>query len=190
MAKKFSLLLAAIAVVAFAVPTFASAAELTDGGAALPVGSELTGTSTDAETETPLGTLTCGKVTVGGRVTQNSGGTVAGVGNGESSTTSCVIDPEKQGITIENIQLTGISATSPTSGSASFSFKANVPGLPEGCVFSGTVPGTCSSGTDTLFVNGTGLEGTPSICGENGEVTFRGHFALTTKGTSTPIIID
>jgi hypothetical protein len=191
MGKKAKIVLGALAtVIALMMPAVANATELTEGGTLVPVGSRLTAFSTDFEWESPLGTFTCETFDAGGTVTQNGGGVVQGVGNGESSTANCVIDPEKLPITLEEVQLIGVNMSSPASGNISLSFKVMVPGLPNGCVYSGTTPATYSSGSDTLVVNGGGLEGTPSICGEQGELVLRAHFTLTTAGTSTPVILS
>jgi len=62
MTKKLSPLIAAVAVVAFAVPAVANAGNLTER-AGVPVwfGGIVTGTSTNAITETSLGSLSCKK---------------------------------------------------------------------------------------------------------------------------------
>jgi hypothetical protein len=189
MVKKLTLLAAAVAVLALAVPAFASATVLTmPSETKVPTGTLIKGVSTDTVTTTPLGELTCESVEVQGTVTVNNGTTVEGTGNGTSKTANCFVEPEHEPLTVEKISLTNLKSSVTGQGTASFSFVAQLPGELE-CKFSGTVPGTFVEGTGTLNLTGHGLVGSPTICGTEKEVTFKGDFPLTT-GDGTGVILD
>lgn len=184
MAKKFSLLLAAVAVVALAVPAFASAAAITDGsGNLLANGTLITGTSTNATTVTSLGTLTCETVNVKGEITTNNGSTVEGNSSGESETSNCKLG--KKTIAITDITLTRLHAEgSSKTGLISVTFVADLPELT--CHFAATnLPFTYNSTTVTI-TNGD-LEGTPEAC-EPG--TLNGSFVITQTVGGGAVVLD
>lgn len=179
MAKKLSLLLAAVAVLAFAIPTVAGAATLESGGSVVPVGTKITGKSTNAVTQTGLGKLSCKEVVLLGKVTTNSGGTVEGVGTGEATGTTCNV--EGTAVEVTNIVLSNIKSNATTGtgkGTASFSFKSTLP-VVGACTFTGTnAPGTYSTTTMTniLKIEKATLTASPSACGP---ANLSGEFALT-----------
>ena len=110
MAKKFSLLLAAIAVIAFAVPTFANAASVTQpGGEETSTGTVLTGVSHNTVTETALGELSCEVVSIKALLTHNSGGLVTAEQSGAGSTSGCLLEGEFP-VTITNPTLKSLTA--------------------------------------------------------------------------------
>jgi hypothetical protein len=150
MAKKFGLLMAVTAILAFAIPTLAHASQLTNaGGGATAVGTKITKTSTGAVkfTTALLSTLECSTVTVKGEVTVNSGGTVEGKGTGEGSASGCVRSGSP--ITVSDTTVTNIKST--TSGSGTASFKTTAVINTTTCNFTGTnVPFTYTSGGDTI----------------------------------------
>lgn len=146
-----------------ALPALASAAELTDS-AGVPVepGATVSGTSTNAITETQFGPLECEHVEVHGIVEVNSGGKVevAMDEEGGDSASGCtfmggpaVVEP-----TLNSINLSG------NSGTASFQFVVN--GFPESSISSVIWSGSATS----IHVEGP-VGGT--IPGE-----FSGDFAL------------
>jgi hypothetical protein len=196
MAKKLSLLIAAMAVLAFAVPAMASAtAPLTEsnGTVVVPVGSGITGTSTNAKTKTSLGTLSCKKVELMGKVTVNeesTKGPKAEGGAGEEEFTGSECEVEGVSVPVKKIKLTnlktgsGLGLTTGT-GTATFSFTALIGSFD--CVFTGTnVPFTYSTTTMTNSIKFTNasLTGSPAACGTG---TFSGDFELFTTGTNTKI---
>ena len=186
MAKKLSLLLAAVAVLAIAIPAMANAAvPLTSGGAKVEIGTAITGTSTNAKTETGIGLLTCKSVVLKGTVTKNeavAGETLAeGAGSGEFTGSECEVEGTKEPvekITLTNIK-TGTKAGFTTgNGSASFSFQATLPVVGV-CKFTGTnVPGTYSTTemTNKLTITKGSLSASPSACGP---ARLTGDFFLT-----------
>jgi hypothetical protein len=189
MVKKLTLLATAIAVVALAVPAFANATVLTENGVPVGTGSHIRGLSNNAVTRTPIGELECGAVEVGGEVTVNNGTTVRGIGDGFESTTECKVEPGEGSLTVEHIKLENIESSETGKGSVTFTFIAQLPGELE-CHFQGTVPGTFTEDSDIISIKGQGLEGTPSICGEKGEVEFEGDFTLTTREDHKPVTLD
>ena len=187
MAKKLSLLMASIAVVAFAVPAFASAAPaVTDGGVLLAKGAKIQGTNIGAvTTETSLGKLSCGTIGLTGELTANTGSTVAGVGIGTGTSASCTLGGSKA-ITITDITLKSLHSATVGSGTINVTFVAD---LPNGvvCHFeSPNVPFTYTSGGDVVKVSKGDLLGTPEAC-EPGLLT--GEFTVETDGGGA-IILD
>jgi len=186
MAKKFSLLLAAVAVVALAVPAFASAAAVTDGsGNLLGKGTKISGTSTNATTLTSLGLLTCATVKVNGELTANSGGTVEGVGVGAGETSTCRLG--KKEISITDITLTSLKSTGTShTGTIGVTFEADLPELH--CHFKSPAAGlpfSYSAGGNTLTISEGNLEGTPEAC-EPG--TLNGTFTISQTGGGAVVL--
>jgi hypothetical protein len=179
MAKKLSLLMAAVAVIAFAVPAFASASSLTmPAGTLVPVGTKIVGTSTNTTTLTSLGLLSCNTVSVTGEVTANSGGSVAGIGIGTGNTSECFLS-EEEAITITDITLESISSSTSGSGTIHFTFVADLPNNVV-CHFVTKSAGASFnyvSGTDSLSIPAQKLEATPAAC-RPGEI--EGTFTLET----------
>jgi hypothetical protein len=176
MIKKLAMLAMAVsALVAFAAPAMAQADQLYEKGPlgehiALKVGAEITLTSTNLKTESPLGTLTCTKVTIHGEVTENGPTTIKGK---EKSTTveGCnhtITDP-----TAGTVSLGG--GTGSTSGT-----KFVVDGL---CTFTGSIPFKYETNTDVVTVTGTKQLSSP--CGSG---TMTGTFTLETKDGTTVFI--
>lgn len=180
MAKKFSLLIAAVAVLAMAIPALASATTVTVGGSTAPTGAVLSGTSTNTVTTTEaLGSLTCGTVGIAAKLTENSGGKVAATGSGEGSTSTC--KNGKKEITITDATLLELHSTSPTSGTVKLAFKADLPGGIL-CEFSGTVAATFTAGMSSLHISGSLAGG---ACGSS---SITGDYALTSTGGS--VVLD
>jgi hypothetical protein len=179
MAKKLTLLATAIAVLAFAaVPAFASAAKLemtATGGGAVPVGTPITGISTDAITETSLGTLSCKEVVLNGEVTKNEATVAEGVGT-SSSTTECFV--EKEPINITDVTLINLKSAASGSGTASFSFVADLPASLT-CTYTGTNAAfTYTPGGSVLAFSKAKLTASPTACGT---AKLTGHFSLATS---------
>lgn len=146
-----------------ALPALASAAELTNSeGASVEPGATVSGTSTNAITETQFGPLVCEHVEVHGIVEVNSGGEVEVVMDeeGGDSATGCTFMGKSATVepTLNSINLSG------SSGTANFQFVVN--GFPESSISSVTWSGSATS----IHVEGP-VEGV--IPGE-----FSGDFAL------------
>jgi hypothetical protein len=185
MAKKLSLLLAAVAVFAFAIPAMANAAVgLTQGGSLVKFGTEIEGVSTNAVTTSSIGNVACEKVTLSGTITKNSKEAgVAGEGNGKSSTSKCFFKGTTA-ISITNIKLISISSgpTEDLNGKVSFSFEADLPGLT--CKYTGTnVSGTISTG-GVVTLKEAPLTVSPAACGT---AKLDGDFTLTAGGSGVTV---
>ena len=188
MAKKFSLFMAAMAVLAFAIPAMASAApEVTSkAGTRAAVPQNITGTNVGhvLTTGTPFGTLTCNKVTLNGVLTVNSGTKVTG-NAGTGTTSECNVNNNP--LTITNITVTHLESTVVGSGVASFTFVADLPGGIT-CDYTGTnVPFTYVTGTSHItFKEAAGING-PGFCAAPA-IKFDGTFSI--EIGSTPVILD
>jgi hypothetical protein len=193
MAKKLSLLLAAVAVLAFAIPSMASAAEATlPAGTLAPVGTEITATGKNVTLNlSTLGNITCATLNLNGKITKNDGTTVEGSGETSAPTQSGCNNGAERPITVTRTVITRLRASGTGSGtkSAVVAFST-VWDFPAGvvCNFTGTnVAGTYVSGTNVLkFANATGISST----GGCGTAKLTGEFALEKAGTSTPLILD
>jgi len=194
MTKKLSLLLAAVAVVAFAVPAAASATSplLVDHTGTVLKTAKILGTSTNAVTKTSLGNLTCEKVTVTGEITQNEKTTVKGVGVGAGTSSKCFLGGTKA-IEITDITLVEIHTSTVEeiekvkvgTGTINVTFKAD---LPNGvtCHFSSpNMPFSYNLGTtnDSIKITEGNLLGTPAAC-EPGLLS--GDFTLETDDGAVP----
>jgi hypothetical protein len=193
MAKKLSLLIAAIAVLAFAVPSLASAAEATiPAGTRAPVGTEITGTGTSVTLNSAtLGNITCATLTLNGKITKNDGTTVEGSGETSSPTQTGCNNGAERPVTVTKVVLTKLAASGTGTGTkaATVSFTATVD-LPAGvvCNFTGTnVAGSYTSGTNVLkFASATGITST----GGCSTAKLSAEFALEKTGTTTALIVD
>src|ERR1700733_11750530 len=133
MAKKLSLLFAAVAVLAFAIPSMASAAEATvPAGTRAPVGTLITGTGKNVIlTSSTLGEIKCATLELKGEITKNDGTTVEGSGNNTKPTqTGCENGPGRP-VTVASVNLTKLFANGTATGKttvkpATVSFTAEV----------------------------------------------------------------
>jgi hypothetical protein len=185
MFKKLSLMMAAVAVLAFAVPAVASAASLTEGSTELAVGARVVGTGTDIIlTSNLLGTITCEKITLKGTVTQNSGGVAKGSGVAEKpGQTGCRRGTNE--VIVTSVTLNEL-FTNTTESYVSFETTLDIG--PTECTYVGTkVKGTVDFGTDLItFSEATGVAGKQAACGT---AKLDGTFTLETEN-GTPIIIN
>jgi hypothetical protein len=177
MAKKFSLLLAAVAVVAFAVPSMASAAQITGVG----VGGHVVGRSNDTFTFTSIGTLECEEVVIEGEITANSGGTVAANGIGTGETFNCFSEGEP--ILITDATLLNLHTTGPANGTVGLTFEADLPVVGT-CHYGGTVALTYVSGSDELHIEGP-LTASPAACGT---AEIEGDFTIEKAGGGAVVL--
>ena len=189
MVKKLCLLMAGVAVLAFAIPAMANAApEVTSSaGKTAAVGTNITGTNSGHVllTGTPFGTFTCKTVTLNGQLTVNTGTKVTG--NSGTGTCSGSELPSGWPLTITHITVTHLESTVVGSGKASFTFVAD---LPEGfvCDYTGTnVPFTYVSGSSHItFSNAAGITAGGFCGGPN--MRFDGTFKI--EIGSTAVILD
>jgi hypothetical protein len=166
MAKKFSLMLAAVAVLAFAIPSIASATEATlPAGTRAPLGTQIVETGNDVILQsTLLGKITCSTLNLNGEITKNDGTTVEGSGENFAPTQSGCVFGEKA-VIITHIS-TKLFSNEKGKGIFSFTTLVNI-GSEIKCTFTGTnVPFTFTSGTDTIsFSSAGGISGIPPACG-------------------------
>jgi hypothetical protein len=191
MAKKISLLLAAIAVIAFAVPAMASATTglTSPAGTLVPVNTAIRGTNvgTPIVTSSKFGELKCSTVELNGKITKNNATEGAeGVGSGTSTASSCTL-PGGGSFKVKNIELTSVKspASTPEEGTASFKFTAFE--LPQECTFTATNDkATYVANTDSLKLEKAALTVTGTNCGT---ATFDGTFTLETTAAAAIIIM-
>jgi hypothetical protein len=186
MFKKLTLLLAAVAVVAFAVPSLASASSITSSAGKLtPVGTKITATGTNiTQTTSTLGAITCKKLTFNFTVVKNASSTFEGEGtNSNPATESCMNGMRTLVFTSFDVS----KLLSTTSGSGTVNIKAieDLAGIT--CTLIGTsVPFTYTPGSNTIvFSSATGITSSPAACGTE---KLDGSFALEIGGT--PVILD
>jgi hypothetical protein len=187
MIKKLGLLIAAVAVLAFAVPAAASAApSITSvAGTKAPVNTKITGTASDVSfTSSTLGTITCDEVTIYGKLSENTGTSVKMGTEGEGTTENCEDNGDE--ISFSDITVTNLAMTVVNKGTLSFDATAHLPGALE-CVFTGTnVPFTYVSTTPNITFNKSGgIKAVPAGCGN---ITFDATFKLEIGGTA--VILD
>jgi hypothetical protein len=174
MVKKFSMLLAAVAVLAIAVPAMANATELntkSTGGAGtrVPVNTVVTGTGANISlTSSTLGTINCKKLNLKGKVTVNNGTTVEASNAGEAPEQETCLNGTKP-VNVTNVTLTKLFSNETGKGTASFTAVVDIKN-PESelkCTFTGTnVPGTWTSPSSTItFSSAAGVTSTPAACG-------------------------
>lgn len=179
MAKKLTLFLTAAAFIALTVPAFANAAALTDGsGNLLPVGTVIIGTSTNATTQTSLGSLTCEETEIEDEVLTNNAFTITLGRKGPKKPKNCKLGKK----TIEISQI-GWHVHIGETFTAEVTFVAELPELT--CHFEGTIPITYTSGGNSFKVTNGDLTGTPEAC-EPG--TFNGTFTLTQSGGGAVVL--
>ena len=205
MAKKLSLVLAAVAVLAFAVPAFASATTgLTMEGALgtlIPEGKlvELTNVGNITTTSSKTGDIICEEVTVTGKVTTNTTAKVVVTGTGffeNDKATKCHL---KNGtaVTVPKIELTKVetegkevAGTEGKDGTFVVTFQVKIGTTV--CTYTTTTgTGHYIAGTDKLTVKEAPLSVTPAACGTT--ATLDGEFTVRTDPTTEtpgPVIID
>jgi hypothetical protein len=166
MFKKMMLLVVAAA--ALAVPASAQAqAVLHEGATNIPVGTEVTATSTNLVTTSPLGELKCALVTIHGTVTKNDT-TSAVIANKATTTEGC------------NVPITSPTAGTITIGASGTGVAAGATFVAGGaCDYAGNIPFAYTAGTDVLSVTGEKQFSGPGACGQ---ATMKGSFTLETTG--------
>jgi hypothetical protein len=171
MAKKLTFLLAAIAVLAFAVPAMASAAVPTlqeESGTPVKTGTTIRGTGSNVIlTSSTLGEIKCTTITLEGVLSVNdmtNGITASNTGQVSPPTTDCTNGTNTVNVT--NVTLTDLKST--VGGVAKTSFTAVVDiGASTTCTFTGKeVEGTYANGGSVLtFTAATGITSSPVACG-------------------------
>lgn len=182
MTKKLSLTMAAVAVLAYAVPAFASASPTaTDAGStSLPSGTNFrmtaitTGvTGVPMLTSTILGTIECNFLSITGTLKTNSGATVTGNSGGIFTSTTCTNHGNP--VSITSINVSDLVTTVSGKANLSYTLVTDVAGLT--CAYTGTnVPGTYTPGKSIVTFNKAGtVDGSVAGCG-NG--TLDAEFTL------------
>lgn len=188
MAKKLSLLLAAVAVLAIAVPAMANAAPTLRGAvshSSIATGETVRGTGSNVNIHSPLlGNIECSTITLEGKLEKNNDSEgITGSNSGQASppTTDCTNGTNTVNVT--KVTLTDLKSA--TNGAATASFTAIVDVGTKECTFTGTnvAANTYSSGATSLsFTGATGITGAPSACGPTGN-TLTGSFELELAST-------
>jgi hypothetical protein len=187
MARKLTLFLSAMALLAFAIPTFAHADAITSkAGVLAPKNSVVTGVSTNTvTTNTPVGTLECKNVTISATIDTNDGTNVAASGTG-GSTVGCEAGGKL--LTIDNPTMTTLTAGGLAGTTfVTLDFTATVG--PVTCAYQNdsatSVPFTYVKGSDTISIKGTLEDPARPACLTP---TIEGDFTLTIGGI--PAILD
>jgi hypothetical protein len=190
MIRKISVLMGAIAVVAFAVPAAANAAALTmPANALVPVGTGVTLFSTNTKVVTSLGAITCEEVIINTEVDENTGAEWGAHGIGKEIAAGCKV----AGVPIEITDLTTeqfFSVGAGGSGRLILTFKADLPGGVV-CHFQSPAlgtPFTYVAGSDKITIPKQKLEAAPAACrpaemsGDFTVETTVGGEVISTKG--------
>jgi len=174
MTKKLTLLAMAVgAIAAFVAPAAANATILTDSSGTLQPGATVFATSSNTETTTSTGTLSCAKVELDLTVVSN--GTPAELfGGGEAE--NCKITQNGAPVVITVINVEEVVVNGGGTGEATFTFVSDIAGMLT-CHFSGTVPITYTPTTDLIHIAG-GLIGAGPGCPTAGAI--HGTFTLKT----------
>ena len=187
MAKKLSLLMASLAVVAFAVPAFANAAAgVTEpAGILIAKGKLIEATNVGAVTiQTILVPITCSTVTITGEITVNSTTTVEGIGKGEGIATTCTAGGKAT--TVTDMTVTKLHSAGGGTGTIAVTFVADIAGVT--CDFSSpNIPFTYTVGGSVIKITNGVLKGEPTVCDPG---KLNGEFTLETDNTFTDAILD
>jgi hypothetical protein len=186
MVRKFTLLLAAVAVLAFAAPALANASSITSSAGKLtPVGTAITATGSDfTQTSNLLGSITCEKLNVKFTLTKNSGSAFEGSGTSEKPAQSGCRNGEKT-LIYTSFDITNIASTTSGSGTLSFTAVEDIGTIT--CTVTGTaIPFTYTPGTSAIkFASAGPVTSKPAACGTE---KIDASFAL--EIGSTPVILD
>jgi hypothetical protein len=201
MAKKLGLLMAAVAVLAFAIPSMAMAEqEITKtAGVTAAVGTEITGTGADLTLKSStLGNITCKKITLKGKITVNGGGKFAGSGTEEKPPAEDCTNGVKE-VNVTSVKLTDLHSTGAGLGVVSFVATVDI-GTGESaqeCTFTGKeIKGTYTEGKFEKEAGGalvfteaesTGITSVPALCG-TAKLIGSVQLELTVGGA--PIVLD
>lgn len=181
MAKKLSLLMGALVVLAFAIPAAANAAPgiTKSGGTLASVGQEFNLTGNDFTlTSATVGPVTCKTLDLKGKISKNNGVEFEATGVSAFTASGCAF-------TVTNFELTQIKSTS--SGKLTMNFVATIDIDPLECTYTGTnIAGSYTPGSDTIvFSSSSGVTSTPIGCG-----TAKVDGEFTMEIGSTAVILD
>jgi len=193
MPRKFSLLLAAAAVLVLAVPAFANAATgLTKNGALAPVGNpfgtfiEYASTTPTVVTSTKTGNVTCpvGAIFMEAELTTNTSAEVKEVGGGFLSASATCKNVKGEVAAVKNVILSSFKTTGGGTGTASLSFE--IEPFPGGltCKYSTSAgaatynPTETSEGGGVITISEQTLSVTPLACGTTAKLD--GSYTMTT----------
>jgi hypothetical protein len=197
MFKRFSVLLAATAVLAAAVPAMASASSLTaPAGSLVGVPNTITATGSDVIiTSNLLGAITCEVLNVKASLSKNNGSTWIAAGVSElPGQNNCKNGANPDKVEITAMQVTELTSTTAGTGTMSFTTSLDIdkPSGSISCTYTGTkVPFTYTSGEMgankgvITFTNAAGITGAPTSCGT---AKLDGKFTL--EVGATVLILD
>jgi hypothetical protein len=200
MPKKIILLLAAVAILASAVPAFARATTgLTESGVLVSPGNKVDAKNIGAVvlTSTKLGATTCDFWTLTGEVEKNTTATVRivqGAFSANNIAKECMTS-NGTAFTVKNLSIRELhtEGTEISGGlkEGKFSLILELIVGTLTCKFStASSPFDYKAGTDEMTMSGSKLEVTPAACGAS--ATLDGKFTITTDNspTFTPLILD
>lgn len=182
MAKKLSLAIGLLGVVALATASAASAAALTSSpGVLAPPSTTITQTSTNTVLKTVFGTIGCEKVSYESVLVQNSEAVIWGAELHEPARTGCIY----KGSEPANVEEWRYGAYRLGPGAAaSMLLRVKLPGPFECRWESGSLAISYASGSDVVQVSGT-MKPTPATCGT---AEIKGNWTVEIGGSS--VILD
>jgi hypothetical protein len=191
MVKRLTLLMAAVAALACAIPALANASSVTSSpGTLTPVGTPIALTGTDITTQSPtLGNITCQTLTPIIELTKNAGGIFEGFGGNATPAQSGCINGTKT-VKVTTFRITNLVSTSSGTGSMSYISEQDIAGVLT-CTFTGTsVPFSYTVGANVIkFSAAAGIVGSPSAtCGSTAKLT--GEFRLDLSLSGKAVILD
>jgi hypothetical protein len=190
MAKKLSLLMSAVAVLASAVPAAASAATgLTEGGKLIATNQIVTFTNIGEMTLTSekLGNEPCKSVMLEAELVVNTASEVRATKGGTDSATSCSRAGAE--VKIFGIELNEVKTNGGGTGTISLAFKIELNPGGTVCSYVGTnMTFTYTPGSDAIRIASGPLSVTPAACGKSSSLD--GEFTLTTRNTTMPLLLD
>lgn len=167
MVKKLSLLMAAVAVLAFSIPAVADAVPTYTSPAltSIPKPAEIRMTAVGGATITSptLGPIECKEQTINAELVTNSGGTVTLKSSGGFTASSCT--DKGNPVTITSFTLNDLVSTVSGKGTMSFTTVVDVAGLT--CTYTGTsIPYTYTlESSEITFSKAGTVDGSPAGCG-------------------------
>jgi hypothetical protein len=181
MTKKLSLLLAAVAVLAFAVPAFASASTgLTENGKLIATGQLITFTNIGEVTITSekLGNEPCRNVMLEAELVTNTTSEVKATKGGTQSASTCTRSGAE--VKVFGIELNELKTTGGGTGTISLAFKIELNAGGTVCSYVGTnITFTYTPGSDVIRIASGALSVTPLACGKS--ASLDGEFTMTTR---------
>jgi hypothetical protein len=187
--RKLMILMAAVAALGVMAISASAASAVTfkEGTTVVPVSSKVTGTSTNTQTVTSVGTLKCTKVALNSSVKTNPG-SPAVLNSGTGTATGCTAGAATVNIktvTFEPIEF----LANHTNKSSKIKFTYEIVGVATGCFLEGPATSTWTSGSSSIHVAASLTGGGGGLCPTSG--TLSGDFSLeTTASPFTAVTVN